>query len=95
MCLTLLETSGQDLPIQPHIGLKSGRGLSNPRLIDRVNKLMTYNIRSIYNCHALLVSSEQVNLSKYRVIINIWGYFDFAPKCRVKNLLSVSRELYT
>ena len=41
---------------------------------------MTNNIRSTYNCHTVLESSGQVNQPKYRV--NIWGYFDSAPKYR-------------
>ena len=35
------------------------RGIFNPTLIDRVNKLMTNNIRSTYNCHTFLESSDK------------------------------------
>ena len=76
----------------------------NFTLIDRVNKLMTNNIRSTYNCHTFLEVSGQVHQTIYRV--NIWGYFDSAPKYRVnlvlfwphiqiglRNLFSLSRDL--
>ena len=77
----------------------------NLTLIDRVNKLMTNNIRSTYNCHTFLEVSGQVHQTIYRV--NIWGYFDSAPKYRVnlvlfwlhiqiglRNLFSVSRDSF-
>ena len=56
-------------------------GLFNLKLMDRVNKLMTKNIRSTYNCFTFLESSEQFDQIIYRV--NIWGYFDSVPKYRV------------
>merc|ERR1712114_12751 len=66
------------------------RGLFKPKLIDRVNKLMTHKIRYTYNCHTFLESSGQVHQTIYRV--NIWGYFDSVPKYwvnpnRVKKLI--------
>ena len=36
------------------------RGLFNPTLIDRVNELMTNNIRFTYNCHTFLESSNHL-----------------------------------
>ena len=42
------------------------RGLFNPTLIDRVNKLMTNNIRSTYNCHTFMELS-------YVYRVNIYG----------------------
>ena len=57
------------------------RGILNPTLINRVNKLMTNNIRSTYNCFTFLESSGQFNQTIYRV--DIWGYFDSVPKYRV------------
>ena len=59
--------------------------LFNLTLIDRVNKIMTKNIRSTYNCHTFLESSGQVHQTIFRV--NIWGYFDSAPKHRVNLVL--------
>ena len=50
------------------------KGLFNPTHIDRVNKLMTNNIRSTYNCHTFLESSGQVHQTIYW--LNFWGYFD-------------------
>ena len=80
-------------------------GLFNLTLIDRVNKIMTKNIRSTYDCHTFLEVSGQVHQTIYRV--NIWGYFDSAPKYRVNQVLfwphiqiglrylySVSRDSY-
>ena len=48
---------------------------------NRVNKLITHNIKSTYNCHTFLESSGQVHLTIHRV--NIWGYIDSVPKYRV------------
>ena len=45
------------------------RGILNPTLINRVNKLMTNNIRSTYNCFTFLESSGQFDQTIYRVDI--------------------------
>ena len=63
----------------------------HPTLIGRVNKLMTNNIRSTYNCHTFLESSGQVHQTIYRV--NIWGSLTLYPNigliwCRVKKLMT-------
>ena len=73
------------------------RGILNPTLINRVNKLMTNNIKSTYNCHTFLESSGQVHETIYRV--NICGYFEsgvFCPHIQIglRNLSLVSRDLY-
>jgi len=81
------------------------RGIFNPALINRVNKLITNNIKSTYNCHTFLESSGQVHLTIHRV--NIWGFIDSVPKYSVnlvyfdptskkgsRNLFSVARDLY-
>ena len=57
------------------------RWLLNPTLINRVNKLMTNNIRSTFNCITFLESSGQFDQTIYRD--NIWDYLDSVPKFRV------------
>ena len=57
-CYILLETSGQGLPIQPHLGLMKG-GNFNPTPIDRVNKSISNNIRLTYKYYILLETSGQ------------------------------------
>ena len=52
-CHTFLETSGQGLPILPHLGLIKG-GNFNPTPIDGVNKSISNNIRLTYQCYILL-----------------------------------------
>ena len=53
-------------------------GILTPKLIDRVNKVMSNNIRSTYNCHTFMELSGQVHQTIYRV--NIWENFESAHK---------------
>ena len=70
------------------------RGILNPTLISRVNKLMINNIRSTYNCHTFLESSGQVNhigLISGDILTNvgsIWCYFNLQLN-RVKKLIFI------
>ena len=59
----------------------------DPTLINRVNKLMTNNIRSTYNCYTFW-SHQEKTIKPYVYRVNIWGYFDSVPKNRV-NLVEV------
>ena len=62
------------------------KGLFNRTHTNRVNELMTTNIRSTYNCHTFL---EFDHLTIFRV--NIWGYFVIKLLVEVKVVPNLNR----
>ena len=63
------------------------RGLLSPTLIDRINKLMTNNIRLTYKCHTLLETSGQ-GLPIYQHIRLILGGYLTPHTYRVNKLMT-------